>query len=254
MHGAEGNILLYRDLAKRLNSNRSVYGIQARGLNGEGHIHHSIEEMAADYIKAIKTVQPKGPYHIGGYCMGGSVAYEMALQLSQKGESVANVFLLETYNACMLDQEALKKTRIKEKIENIKFHFENVKSLSGKEKVAFVQRKAETALKRTSARISRITSSIGLGDKKEIKSHITLTLRDINDQSQMQYRPKDYKGKVVLLRPKVSFTTESDPKFGWGDFVQGGFKIYNLDVAPRGMLAEPFVKQTSSIIESEINQ
>ncbi|MEP0859812.1 MAG: non-ribosomal peptide synthetase [Ignavibacterium sp.] len=254
VHGAEGNILLYRDLAKRLNSNRSVYGIQARGLNGEGHIHHSIEEMAADYIKAIKTVQPKGPYHIGGYCMGGSVAYEMALQLSQKGESVANVFLLETYNACMLDQEALKKTRIKEKIENIKFHFENVKSLSGKEKVAFVQRKAETALKRTSARISRITSSIGLGDKKEIKSHITLTLRDINDQSQMQYRPKDYKGKVVLLRPKVSFTTESDPKFGWGDFVQGEFKIYNLDVAPRGMLAEPFVKQTSSIIESEINQ
>ncbi|GIV46001.1 MAG: hypothetical protein KatS3mg036_0819 [Ignavibacterium sp.] len=254
VHGAEGNILLYRDLAKRLNSNRSVFGIQARGLNGEDHIHHSIEEMAADYIKAIKTVQPKGPYHIGGYCMGGSVAYEMALQLSQKGESVANVFLLETYNACLLDHEALKKTRIKEKIENIKFHFENVKSLSGKEKVAFIQRKAETALKRTSARISRITSSMGLSDEKEIKSHITLTLRDINDQAQMRYQPEGYKGKVVLLRPKVSFTTESDPKFGWGDFVQGELKIYNLDVAPRGMLAEPFVKQTSSIIESEINQ
>ncbi|BDQ02803.1 amino acid adenylation domain-containing protein [Ignavibacterium sp.] len=254
VHGAEGNILLYRDLAKRLNSNRSVYGIQARGLNGEDHIHHSIEEMAADYIKAIKTVQPKGPYHIGGYCMGGSVAYEMALQLSEKGESVANVFLLETYNACLLDHEALKKTRIKEKIENIKFHFENVKSLSGKEKVAFVQRKAETALKRTSARISRITSSMGLSDKKEIKSHITLTLRDINDQAQMRYQPEGYRGKVVLLRPKVSFTTESDPKFGWGDFVKGELKIYKLDVAPRGMLAEPFVKQTSSIIESEINQ
>lgn len=254
VHGAEGNILLYRDLAKRLNSNRSVFGIQARGLNGEDHIHHSIEEMAADYIKAIKTVQPKGPYHIGGYCMGGSVAYEMALQLSKKGESVANVFLLETYNACLLDHEALKKTRIKEKIENIKFHFENVKSLSGKEKVTFIQRKAETALKRTSARISRITSSMGLSDEKEIKSHITLTLRDINDQAQMRYQPEGYKGKVVLLRPKVSFTTESDPKFGWGDFVKGELKIYNLDVAPRGMLAEPFVKQTSSIIESEINQ
>lgn len=253
VHGAEGNIFLYRDLAKSLNSNLTVYGIQARGLNGENHIHHSIEEMAADYIRAIKSIQPKGPYNLGGYCMGGSVAYEMAIQLSQNGDQVANVFLLETYNACLLDQEALRKTRIKEKIENIKFHFDNVKSLSGKEKLAFLQGKSETALKRTSARISRIVSSIGLSDKKDIKNHITLALRDINDKAQMLYSPPRYKGKVILLRPKVSFATESDPKFGWGNFVEGELKIYNLDVAPRGMLAEPFVKQTSRIIDSEMN-
>ncbi|AFH50187.1 Nonribosomal peptide synthetase DhbF [Ignavibacterium album JCM 16511] len=253
IHGAEGNIFLYRDLAKRLNSNRTVYGIQARGLNGEDHIHQSIEEMAADYIKAIKSVQSKGPYHIGGYCMGGSVAYEMALQLSKNGDEVANVFLLETYNACLLESEELKKNRIKEKIENIKFHFVNVNSLSGKEKIAFIQSKAETALKRTSARISKLSSSLGLADNNESKKHITLTLREINDNAQMRYSPGNYKGKVVLLKPKVSFATESDPKFGWGDFVEGGLKIYNLDVAPRGMLSEPFVKQTSGIIDSEMS-
>lgn len=249
IHGAEGNVLLYRDLANRFNSNRTIYGLQAKGLDGKNSFNLSIEEMAEEYIQAIKVVQPYGPYNLGGYCMGGSVAYEIALQLTAKGEKVANVFLLETYNACTLDYNQLKKTRVKEKIENIKFHFDNVKSLSGKEKITFIKRKAETAIKRTGARINKLASNIGISNNDESISHLSLTLRDINDKAQMEYSPLKYPGKVVLLRPKVSFATEPDPKFGWGDFVSGELIVYNLDVAPRGMLTEPFVKQTSEIIE-----
>ncbi|MFN3695127.1 MAG: thioesterase domain-containing protein, partial [Ignavibacterium sp.] len=86
IHGAEGNVLLYKDLAKHLHYDQPVYGLQARGLNGEDHIHRSIKEMAADYIKAIKSVQPKGPYNIGGYCMGGTVAFEIAQKFRSSGE------------------------------------------------------------------------------------------------------------------------------------------------------------------------
>lgn len=252
IHGAEGNVLLYRDLANRLNSNRTVYGLQAKGLDGKNSFNYTIEEMAEDYIRAIKSVQPSGPYHIGGYCMGGSVAYEIAMRLTARGEQVANVFLLETYNACTLDHNHLRKTRVKEKIENIKFHFDNVKSLSGKEKITFIKRKAETAMKRTGARINKLAANIGLSNIGESAGHLSLTLRDINDKAQMEYSPLKYKGKVVLLRPKISFATEPDPKFGWGDFVEGELKIYNLDNAPRGMLTEPFVKHTAQIIESEL--
>ncbi|MCL6494107.1 MAG: amino acid adenylation domain-containing protein [Ignavibacterium sp.] len=252
IHGAEGNVLLYRDLANRLNSNRTVYGLQAKGLDGKNSFNYSIEEMAEDYIPAIKSVQPFGPYNIGGYCMGGSVAYEIAIRLTARGEQVANVFLLETYNACTLDHNQLRKTRVKEKIENIKFHFDNVKSLSAKEKITFIKRKTETAIKRTGARINKLAANIGLSNKGESASHLTLTLRDLNDKAQMEYSPLKYKGKVVLLRPKASFATEPDPKFGWGDFVEGELKVYNLDNAPRGMLTEPFVKHTAQIIESEL--
>ncbi|WP_337866662.1 amino acid adenylation domain-containing protein [Ignavibacterium sp.] len=252
IHGAEGNVLLYRDLANRLNSNRTIYGLQAKGLDGKKSFNLSIEEMAEEYIQAIKSVQPFGPYNLGGYCMGGSVAYEIAMRLTAGGEKVANVFLLETYNACTLEYNQLKKTRIKEKIENIKFHFDNVRSLNGKEKIIFVKRKAETAIKRTGARLNKLANNLGISTTDESSSYFSLTLRDINDKAQIEYSPPKYSGKVILLRPKVSFATEPDPNFGWVDFVSGEFRVYNLDVAPRGMLTEPFVKQTSEIIEKEL--
>lgn len=253
IHGAEGNVLLYKDLAKHLNSDQPVYGLQARGLNGEDHIHRSIKEMAADYIKAIKSVQPKGPYNIGGYCMGGTVAFEVALQLSKDSEQISNVFLLETYNACLLDQVEIENNRVKEKFQNLKFHFDNIRNTKGKDRINFIQSKARTAIKRTSARISKITSVIfSQSDYDGVPEHIFLSLRDANDKAQAEYSPQILRGKVVLLRPKVSFSTEPDPDFGWRDFVDGEFKVYNLEVAPRGMLTEPFVRKTAEIIESEL--
>ncbi|MFN3874150.1 MAG: alpha/beta fold hydrolase, partial [Ignavibacterium sp.] len=253
IHGAEGNVLLYKDLAKHLHSDQPVYGLQARGLNGENHIHRSIEEMAADYINAIKSVQPKGPYNIGGYCMGGTVAFEIAQKLKSSGEVVHNVFLLETYNTCLLDPVEIENNRIKEKIQNLKFHFDNIKNIKGKDRINFIQSKARTAIKRTSARISKIKSSIFSQTNDTASDHIILTLRDVNDKAQAEYVPELFNGKVVLLRPKVSFSTEPDPEFGWREFVSGELKIYNLDVAPRGMLTEPFVKQTAELIEFEMS-
>lgn len=254
IHGAEGNVLLYRDLANRLNSNRTVYGIQARGLSGKEHFHNSIYKMANDYVEVIKSVQPKGPYNIGGYCMGGTAAFEVAQQLLAQGEEVQNVFLIETYNVCLLDSVEIENNKMKEKIQNLKFHIDNIINLRGKERVNFIQRKARTALRRTSARFNKLTSLVFSEEENSVPEHISITLREKNDQIQAEYSPHKYSGKVVLLRPKVSFSTEPDPDFGWRKFVSGEFKVYKLDVAPRGMLTEPFVKETAQIIETELSK
>jgi thioesterase domain-containing protein/acyl carrier protein len=254
VHGAEGNILLYRELAEYLDSGYSVYGLQARGLNGAGYISETIEEMAADYIEAIKKVQPSGPYNVGGYCMGGTIAYEIAQQLTLNGDKVNNLFLIETYNACFNCASDKHEGESNALVENIKFHFDNIKKLSGSDKVKFIRQKSEVLKRRTFAKINSFSDAMGFNLKDDPgTSKLTFKVRDINDKAQMDYTPETYSGKTVLLRPRVSYSAEPDPDFGWKDLINGEFKVYNLDLAPRGMLIEPFVKETAAIISNELS-
>jgi thioesterase domain-containing protein len=96
VHGMYGNVVILRDLAFAMDGSRAFYGLQQRGLNGVDAPHRSFEEMAAAYIEEIKAVQPQGPYNIGGYSGGGSVAFEMAHQLRAAGDEVAALVMLDT--------------------------------------------------------------------------------------------------------------------------------------------------------------
>ena len=86
--GVGGNVLVFARLAKQLGQEQPVYGLQARGLDGEARPFTRVEEMAAHYVQEIRGVRPRGPYFIGGTCTGGVVAYEMAQQLVGQGERV----------------------------------------------------------------------------------------------------------------------------------------------------------------------
>ena len=97
VHGVGGNVLNLRQLARHMNPDYPLYGLQAQGLDGKRPCLGSLEEMAAHYIKEIRTIQPQGPYFLGGYSLGGLIAYEMAQQLSAGGEEAALVALLDTY-------------------------------------------------------------------------------------------------------------------------------------------------------------
>lgn len=94
--GMFGNILNLRHLAVQVGADRPVYGLQARGIYGGQEPHETFEEMARDYLAEVRSVQPHGPYLIGGFSGGGLVAYEMAQQLKAAGEETALVVLLDT--------------------------------------------------------------------------------------------------------------------------------------------------------------
>lgn len=86
--GVGGNVLVFARLAKLLGEDQPFYGLQARGLDGKEKPFMRVEDMAAHYIAEIRTVQPRGPYLIGGTCTGGLAAYEIAQQLTAQGETV----------------------------------------------------------------------------------------------------------------------------------------------------------------------
>ncbi|MBF0233315.1 MAG: amino acid adenylation domain-containing protein, partial [Desulfamplus sp.] len=95
--GAGGNVVYLHDLAKAMKiSLRPFYGLQPPGLDGTTQPHADVESLAAHYISAIKEIQPDGPYFLGGHSFGGLVAFEMARQLFENGESIAKLVLIDT--------------------------------------------------------------------------------------------------------------------------------------------------------------
>jgi FkbH-like protein len=98
IHDGNGETLLYRNLALNLNPKRTVYGLQPLSSPGYPILHTRIEDMAKCYLKQIKTIQPEGPYLLGGMCAGGVIAFEMSLQLQQKNEQVAMLAIIDAAN------------------------------------------------------------------------------------------------------------------------------------------------------------
>ena len=88
IHPCNGDISIYRVLAQHLGLERPIYGLQAVGLDEKQAPFDRVEQMAAHYIKEIQTVQPEGPYFLGGKQIGGWVAFEMAQQLVSQGHQV----------------------------------------------------------------------------------------------------------------------------------------------------------------------
>ncbi|MET0625041.1 MAG: thioesterase domain-containing protein, partial [Pyrinomonadaceae bacterium] len=96
VHPGGGNVLCYAELSSRMGDDRPFYAFQSRGLDGAQTPLSRVEEMAAEYVRAMREVQPEGPYLVGGWSMGGVVAFEMARQLEAAGERTALLALLDT--------------------------------------------------------------------------------------------------------------------------------------------------------------
>jgi thioesterase domain-containing protein len=96
VHPAGGTALCYYDLAERLRPSVGVYGLQHPALwDAEAEVDTPIEDLAKQYIDAVRFVQPGGPYRLAGWSFGGLVAFEMGVRLQRQGETVEMVAILD---------------------------------------------------------------------------------------------------------------------------------------------------------------
>jgi thioesterase domain-containing protein/aryl carrier-like protein len=96
VHNASGLSWCYMPLARCVPASFRLYGLQARGLDGTSEFPDFMQEMAANYIEQMRSVQATGPYHLLGYSFGGLVAHEIAVQLRAVGEEVAALVVADT--------------------------------------------------------------------------------------------------------------------------------------------------------------
>ncbi|MDY7093675.1 MAG: non-ribosomal peptide synthase/polyketide synthase [Acidobacteriota bacterium] len=96
VHPVGGTVLCYAELARHLGERHPVFGLQARGLDGEEPPRDRVETMAEAYLDEVLAVAPEGPWVFGGWSMGGAVAWEMAAQLVRRGRQPGPVVLLDS--------------------------------------------------------------------------------------------------------------------------------------------------------------
>jgi len=95
-HGPNDTLLVLSRIIPHLGSDQPVYGFKPRWIDGGQENYSSINEAAQDFLAELRIVQPKGPYMLGGHCVGGVVALEMARQLKEEGEEVGLLALIDT--------------------------------------------------------------------------------------------------------------------------------------------------------------
>jgi acyl transferase domain-containing protein/glutamate-1-semialdehyde aminotransferase/non-ribosomal peptide synthetase component F/thioesterase domain-containing protein len=249
VHGAGGNVLLYQAVSKHLAPDYPLYGLQSQGLDGESTPLQTIEQMATHYLRELRAIQPHGPYFLGGYCLGGTVAYEMAQQLLSVGEEVSLVAMLDTYNF----SRALKSNMLGFLIQKLRFHLGNFLGLRPRHMIAYVKEKFRVA--RDGEFSNLFTSRPGFDvNAGRATSGAELQIQTINDLAAETYLPKPYPGKLTLFKPRINYKFYPDPKMGWGDLALGGLDIVEFPFNPHAMLVEPYVQKLADALIASMNQ
>lgn len=254
VHGAGGNILIYRDLSKHLLQNMPIYGLQSYGLEGDKPLLDSIEEMADAYIEEMKKVQPSGPYYICGYCLGGTISLQIAQQLRNAGDDVAFLAMMETYNWSRLPQRSFY-DKAKFAGEKIIYHWKNLLSLSSDGRKSFLITKNGDLKGRIKIWQVKLLSKLGIN--KNLKSDSITKQSEIwklNDRAAFKYKANYYNERFTVFLPKEKYSVHSVPEAIWNIEHAKEVDSKVLQSYPAGMLVEPFVKELAENINTRIKK
>ncbi len=247
--GVGGNVLSFDRLTKLLGSEQPVYGLQSRGLDGEQPPFTRAEEMAAHFIEEIQKVRPHGPYIIGGACMGGIVAYEMAQQLQKAGEDVSALMLIETASPIALQPGRRKLQSLFHPIvflyQAAMRHLHAMRDLSFKERWKYISDKAGIMTEMIRHR------DVYRGDRSYFYQDL---VSNANYEIMANYVPKDYPGHIHLyLASKRPIDPARDTRMDWCELAEGGFSVKRIAATDSGRLfMEPWVSKLAEQIQNTI--
>ncbi|MGD0906500.1 MAG: amino acid adenylation domain-containing protein [Candidatus Acidiferrales bacterium] len=255
VHGGGGNVLIYKDLAKHLGQDYPFYGLQARGLDGSRDYLTTVEAMADSYLIELQELQPEGPYYIGGFCMGGQIAFEMARKLVEKGQKVNLLVLIDSHNFNGRPLQWTLREKARNTKQKIEFHVSNILKLSLRDRFGYFREKSQFAFRRELGKLRvRMNHILKLNPHRDVSGPIEQDIEAINDRAYFSYFPGVYPNKLTLFRPHKNYAFLSDPMNGWETLVAGGIEAIDLPVHPGGIFVEPFVRFLAEKLRERIDR
>ncbi|MEG4504363.1 amino acid adenylation domain-containing protein [Microcoleus sp. F6_B4] len=263
VHPIFGVVFPYCELAFQLGENQPFYGLQPKGIDGETSPLTSIKDMAADYIAALRTVQPKGPYFLGGWSFGGLVAFEMAQQLLAAGDEVALLAVLDTlapvsankpsfWDGCKFILTTVSRSIWPFVVDYFRLvaAAKNVQSggIAAKfPKLNKMLNLVANFLHRWNWKQAVMVSILSQESKKpnwrELAIPSMFTVFQANSQATLSYRPKIYPQRITLFRSREQLSmSHQDPTLGWSELTTEKVEVIRVPGNHLTMLKKPCVE------------
>ena len=246
MHAHGGNVLEYYPLANHLEEDQPVYAIQAYGLDGNIVNGESLETIASSYVKELRSLQPQGPYFLGGFCFGGLLALETAQQLRASGEEVALLILIQTVHPAGDRFRSDVGSSMRWLYRTItRINIERERVFSGKKGYFHERFRHAVDLVRARAAVAydRFMGNSSANRTTKSFPYILELLRIKHDQVAETYEPRPYGGDVLLIRveKRLPGLVADFAYLGWKGVLHGNLEICDLPGHQQTLLLEPKV-------------
>ncbi|MEJ7929076.1 SDR family NAD(P)-dependent oxidoreductase [Ramlibacter sp. AN1015] len=240
VHGAGGNVLNFKLISDRVGTDQPFFGLQAQGVDGRLPPLRTVEEMARQYLQAIRSVRPSGPYRLAGYSAGGLIALEMAQQLRAQGEQIELLLMIDTLSP----DAARRPVPLWRKL-----------WLLRKWSLAFAmgwparRRRGREIEVRYGQALERLARGEPLPPEL-VDFHLFRNFME----AQARYEAQSYAGDMVLFKARECENQylQAGRTLGWEQHVQGEIHVMRIDGSHFSMMNEPGITQLAHGIRDEL--
>jgi nonribosomal peptide synthetase DhbF len=240
---AGGISTVYKNLSDELGKEHPLWGLQARGVDDdENQTDQTISEAARTYVKAIKEVQPKGPYYLMGHSLGGTLAHEAAVQLEEIGDSVAALFLLDTIVSHIQPES------------DSKPESEGISELLISLLKETTDQDLPAAFDDMLNLLQNKFEELGMIPVGTPKSYVLSALKNSVQFSSLarNHAPKKCHANIIYFRAtEISDNTLSDDLFNWQPYTDQSVRHYEVPVSHAKMLWKPI---SYKLIASKVHE
>jgi len=209
-HGLDGRAR-FLALAKHIRTDHSIYGLQAKGVDGLEKPFERIEDMAADYFEAVTELQPVGPYILIGYSFGGLITLEMAQRLVEAGKQVALLVLVDAYPH---PRYLTPGPRLRLMARRVQRHISEMTHRPAREAISYLVRGLKRRLH---------LAGVRKGDASPAETsclsyaQTILRVQRSSYAAYGRYRARFYRGKISFVKAQSNSYFPNDPKAVWGN-------------------------------------
>jgi thioesterase domain-containing protein len=248
VHGAGGNVVNFYGLTTRIGTDQPVYGVQAQALEPNQPALFRIEDMAAYYLKEIRRVQPRGPYHFLGYSFGGIVVLEMAHQLEAAGETVGLLGMLDTRARERMGQQGVELAVEDSNKSNrlVEYFRRNFGDRNGRTWLEFFSNDLKE-------RSIRYVTALSAKTFSKIPACLKNTF-EINAFAARNYRLKPFRGRLTLFRATKQAEEGIPQDNGWGPIFTDGVEILEIPGDHWQVLSDPGIGVLAKTIHDCLDQ